>query len=274
MTDFFELAANLLTLEVNTILKDNMSGQKMPTPANALVDVIQDYHVYLSTQAVQFGPLGNVLPPWIDRISRSFDWGIQPFPPSNPPGKRAQTATDSQFLRTYPLTVGAQELDTMRETAVWLHEMRDRTALVARGQPIDEAGELPREVVAAAAQFIREFRAEDDAVLDRIQRNCDQLKSIVGNQPVSRDATLTLAGDDVVLLRKVWELSTELIIMQTVIQIDGDVVTRVQPGRERAQDAVLHSVHNDAVSTSFRHWSFLLRALGQLAGTTMRALLH
>jgi hypothetical protein len=274
LTDFFELAGNLLTLEIDTILKDNMSAQKMPTPANAIIDVVQDYYVFLCRLAAQFGPLGNVLPPWADRISRSFDWGLQPFPLSNTPGTRASEAADGQCLQTYPGTIALRGLHAAREVAVWLQEMRDRTGLVARGQPIGEAGALPAETIQAAAQLVRAFRAEDDAVLDRVQRNCDQLKDIVGTRTIARDTTLTLAGDDVVLVRKVWELSTEVIVMQTVVQIDGDVVTRVQPGRESAQDAVLHAVHNDAVSTSFRHWSFLLRALGQLAGTTVRALLH
>jgi hypothetical protein len=270
LTDFAELAGNLLTLEINTILKDGMSAQKMPTPANALIDVVQNYHTFLCKHAREFGALGRVQPGWADAISRSFDWGLSPFPIS--PGAAAR-ASDPEFLQTTPDSVNPDSLHNIREIAVWLREMRDRTVLVAQ-EPDSGGLDLPPRTEADVREVVSRLQPEDDAVLSRIRRNCDQLKSLVGQSTITRQSRMQLAGDDVLMLRKVWELSTEIIIMQTVIQIDGDVVTRVQRGRDDARSGGLHAAHQEAVATSFRHWRYLVRTMAQLAGTTIRSLLR
>ena len=59
MTDFVELARGLLTLEINTVLKDGMSAQKMPSAGDARIDLAQAYHVFLCQQAGAFGAIGS-----------------------------------------------------------------------------------------------------------------------------------------------------------------------------------------------------------------------
>jgi hypothetical protein len=61
--------------------------------------------------------------------------------------------------------------------------------------------------------------------------------------------------------------------MQTVIQIDGDVVNRIQPGRETGEHKPLHDLHKDAVDISFRYWRWLIEALGRFAGQAVSSLL-
>jgi hypothetical protein len=87
--------------------------------------------------------------------------------------------------------------------------------------------------------------------------------------PTSKDLTrqatkarvMQLSADDVLIVRKVWEVGTESIAMQTVAQIDGDVVTRIQAARATLADQPIHDLHREAVGNAMKHWQFLVETL-------------
>ena len=58
-----------------------------------------------------------------------------------------------------------------------------------------------------------------------------------------------------------WEVGTETIAMQTVAQIDGDVVTRIQEARATLADRPIHDLHREAVGNAMKHWQFLVETL-------------
>lgn len=66
------------------------------------------------------------------------------------------------------------------------------------------------------------------------------------------------AADNLVLIRKAWELGVEEIAMKTVIQLDGDVITRVQERYATEEHATVHKLHNIGVSTSLEFWKTLV----------------
>ncbi len=75
-------------------------------------------------------------------------------------------------------------------------------------------------------------------------------------------APLPLEADELVSIRKTWEIGTETIAMQTVIQIDGDVVTRVNSSFATPEYETLHKIHRDAIGTSVNTWRFLVETAG------------
>jgi hypothetical protein len=109
-------------------------------------------------------------------------------------------------------------------------------------------------------------------MLSRIQGNSDQLKGLFasiearggGVAEYSREhaPAVNLTPAELMLVRKIWEIGTEEIAMQTVIQLDGDIVTRLQKAYARAKDAPLVAVHNSAVATSVGTWNKLVDTLG------------
>jgi hypothetical protein len=206
MADFVTIATNLLTLEINTVLKDGMSSQKMPSSEDAVIDIIENYCNYLSPR---------VPSAWAD---------------------------EHAFV-----TAGAVAIDP-----IGLQRLRG-----------------------AALRLKTETQQSDEmrGVLSRIQRNCDQMTDFVTGT-VNRNTRLRLTTEQTILLRKAWEIGTETVVMQTVIQIDGDVVTRIQPGREDGASAVLHAAHRQSVELSFRYWQFLVDTLGRMAGVLIRDLLR
>jgi hypothetical protein len=206
MADFIAIATNLLTLEINTVLKNGMSSQKMPSSEDAVVDIIENYCDYLCRR---------VPTAWAD---------------------------EHAFVSAGPVAIDPGGLQTLRRIAL---RLKTETR-----QPDEILG-----------------------VLSRIQRNCDQMMDFVTGT-VSRNTRLRLTTEQTILLRKAWEIGTETVAMQTVIQIDGDVVTRVQPGREDGASAALHAAHRQSVELSFRYWQFLADTLGRMAGALMKDLLR
>jgi hypothetical protein len=120
-------------------------------------------------------------------------------------------------------------------------------------------------------------------LLCRIRDNSDQLKGVLqaielrdGVKPFfTRTAAphVHLLPVEVMIIRKVWEIGTEEIAMQTVIQLDGDVVTRLQRAYARVKDDPVIAVHNSAVATSVGAWSRLVDTLGAFMSGAARLFL-
>ena len=56
------------------------------------------------------------------------------------------------------------------------------------------------------------------------------------------------------MIRKVWELGTEVIAMQTIVQVDGDVITRLNPTyMNEKRYPNLQTYHNEGVNIALRH---------------------
>lgn len=117
------------------------------------------------------------------------------------------------------------------------------------------------------------------AVLDRILNNLallreiiDALASAARGKP-ERAPELELARrltlKQRLLIRKMWELGTEEVVMQTCISLDGDVVTRIDPqllAKPAELREVLLGVHRESTSVSIRFWSALVSAATNLLG--------
>lgn len=80
------------------------------------------------------------------------------------------------------------------------------------------------------------------------------------NQP----PPMKLSPPDLVLIRKVWELGCEQIVMQTIVQLDGDVVTRLSGGLEGEHHRIIHQVHADGVRVATESWRYLVETVAGL----------
>lgn len=278
MSQFVDLARNLLTLEVNTVLKSGMSAEKMPLAGDALIDIAQDYYLFLCEQVGVFGDRDKRrLYPWAVELSESFQWGLAPLAAEGAVEKpdRYSRAFLAQDLPGNDAARGTtvQTFAAIREVASWLRQMQDLT----RGAAL-EPGADPAILSAAAL-----IQPEDFPVLMRIQRNSDQINDILRRRGLDHITYLRHMDDevrrmpdlktaDIVIVRKAWDMGTEVIVMQSTIQIDGDVVTRILRGRDTPSNDTLIGVHKNAVDVSFRYWSFMVDALGRFAGKAVNRL--
>lgn len=302
MVEFRDIARNLLSLEVNTVEKDGMSAQRMPTPTNAIIDVKVEYFRFLLAAAQVFGVPGGRPFAWARALSDTFEYGIQPFGTTGQ-ARRAMTLADGgdDPKRAMPgllveerATLEPGELEAMRGVALWLAQMRVRTLALEAGQVVEPDQGLPgppvgregpgwsRGDITRAARALAEV---DPGVLSRIKNNCDQLKGVrvevdglgaveLGRARLDRNTGTVFATNDLVLLRKTWDVGAERVLMQTVVQLDGDVVFRIQTGLDDARRMALQGAHQAAVDASFRQWSFLVDTLGRWIGSAAGALLR
>lgn len=121
-------------------------------------------------------------------------------------------------------------------------------------------------------------------MLCRIRDNSDQLKGVMTALSEREKRLVTFTRDDapivrllpieIMIVRKIWEIGTEEIAMQTVIQLDGDVVTRLQHLYAQQKDHPLVAIHNSAVSTAIGTWNHLVDTLGSFISGVAQLFLH
>lgn len=207
------IAENLLNLEINTIIKPNITGRKMPAPRHALIDIAQEFDAKLTA----LGLPSEVLP--------------------------HQTINLGSF----------HSFDRLRERA-------------NTGLKRIEADEKGRRITAE--------KEVELMILYRIRNVSDQIKGVFNsvqlrgvkewdNDYTRADIESTrppfpLTPDELVLIRKIWEIGVEEIALQTIIQMDGDVVTRVHPGFATPHHEELHRIHSQSVSVSLSMWKELI----------------
>jgi len=220
------VAKNLFTLEVNTIIKANILGTKMPPAVHALLDIASDYDAQLSV----------------------YEAELAMTPVEQPAAAKDETGKH----------VANEEL---------FHWLR-RRADDCMGSFRDPA----------ATRFLVDLKLRL-LLLQRIKDNCDQIRSIFQGlahrkaelpkgKALSREATshgtadLPLHPNELLTLRKIWEIGLEEILAQTVIQVDGDVTTRVHPNVVSGDMAQLLNIHQQSVSNSVGIWKGLASMLG------------
>jgi hypothetical protein len=261
MTAAQDLFDDLLTLEVNLILKSGMTARKMPDVPHALLDIFTAYDIWLCA----FAPKLNE--PW--RVFRGTPQA-ETFIGDNPTHRLV--TTDGQ-KRTLIPELAATTLFDETETI----SANDFDALRERARDADEMYRL----------LIQHGLLREDgsvSIVKRIFRNCDQIKGIlegrgtdggrkakmsaVGEGGVSRKTAssteMPLTADENLVIRKAWEVGVEEVVMQTVAQLDGDVVTRVQQARMAAADRPLHELHRAGIATALEHWQFLVKTFVQI----------
>ncbi len=241
-----DIALGLLTLEINTISKAGMSAQKMPVLPIALHAIVEDYAEFLENRAQPYpitqqlmslvaGRLANAKTGAADDRAQLTAWL-----PTDPDARRAE------------LTNGAETFEALK----WAAQAALRDDDYCRAIP----GRRPL------------FSADERAVLDRIVSNSRQLRQAVLALQASAGADgqnlygvtleasssaliaaprLVLAPANInILVRKAWEIGTETVLFQSVIQVDGDVVTQLSPTIGEAQRAFLAELHKNSVQTS------------------------
>jgi hypothetical protein len=108
-------------------------------------------------------------------------------------------------------------------------------------------------------------------LLCRIRDTSDQLKGLVPkgtsfNRQTADNELIPLDDRQRLVLRKAWELGTEQVVMQTVVYLDGDVITRIRPDLAEGNRRDLLDVHQKGVDTSMAFWRHLVDVVRSIVG--------
>lgn len=141
----------------------------------------------------------------------------------------------------------------------------DRLGADRPARPVDQLVELERTAdvgVAMCAVLAATGRLSDAhlaTVFRRIAGNAAQLRAVPHDGP--------LAPDELAVLRKAVELRTDVILAQTVVQADGDVVARVDPSVVTGEMGAVAGIADVAMERTVRYWSGLVDLIGVVATT-------
>ncbi|MFF5295908.1 hypothetical protein [Paractinoplanes globisporus] len=161
---------------------------------------------------------------------------------------------------------GVEELDVDRALSE-IARAYDRYLGEAAALPVAGTFAALRERAVRAEAAHRRLKGTDEraVILRRIHRNCEQIEGVL-----ARGRPYT--AEDIVLVRKIWEIGVGVIVMQTVIQLDGDVVTRVCPGGA-AWELPLHELHRASVRAAVGYWNVLFGLFAHFTAGTVRSFL-
>lgn len=185
---FGDIVRGLLSLEINTIVKEGMTATRMGTPIEGLGQIALCYGAWLQSH-------GGGPPLFVDPV------------------------TAGQFV-------------SLAAAAAALKTKRDR---------------LPPGVVMIAT---------------RIEKNSRYLSKIFGELTRSDPDP-----DELVQLRKIWEIGTEEVVMQTVMWVDGDATHRIHPAYADKAHEQLLQMHSASVGVSLSYW----KSLGEMIVTLFQS---
>ena len=244
MADLASIGRELLTLEINTIVSDGITAERMPTDGQALIRIAQLYKSFLSdviAEVIDAQGMIGTLP-----IVRLGDGTVAPF---------LDWDVASGGMRTFAaLHAAARTCREARSTAPQPNTMHP----------------------------------EHDAVLARVAGACLDIQTLLrrmklGSAVITTD-TVELAEDEgitwpafdhdtLLQLRRIWETGVDVVVMQTIVRLDGGVVTRVLDGWDVPTAAPLQEIHYRAVDISLQRWGLLVQTARDLAGFFLGGLL-
>ncbi len=243
--DLTRTARSLLNIEVNTIVRDNMTGEQMPPVPHTLLDIAGWYADTLCSVGVDLpayfaGASGDPPPVWPN-------WTA---PPAGSVGGG--------------LTVSADTFIRLRWAAQWAQGSNDPTGTRMPG---------------ATRVLLDRIVNNCDAVKEMFKRFDPSMQQFLGKTRADlvaitiRPDSYAISPDDLIQLQKMWDIGVEQIIAQTVVHVTGDVTTRVQEAMRSPGSEPLFSIHRQSIDVSVARWKDLLDAVKEIAGAAISVLL-
>ena len=238
-------ARDLTTLEINTIIKHSMTARKMPPPGHAILDIAAAY---------------------TDKLQVSL---------------RVPLVT--------PFTKQTQYDDELTHIDQWATERVERGVLRCD----DHTFRSLRRAAYRVLEDCRELEERDRIIVERIKRNADQLRAVLRNvgkrlpsrldskdsflkcnrrQLLERETKLgrhpqpNLHPDEMTLIRKVWDIGVEEVVMQSTVSLSGDVINRIQSGLETQEAAAILAFHREGIVSGTRMWKLIAETLVSMTG--------
>lgn len=275
MANILEKLDDLLSIEINTIRKAGMSARRPPIFPWQLMEIIDIYLHYLEglqicTDFIKT-PNQNLFNEKelkkLEQDDADNNWWHYLEQKVLEPENKAK------FIRT-------KQTDTFSESG------NEKRFITNDWSTFDKIRIVAK--YAYAEQMIVD--EEQRIMLIRIRRNCDLIKGILRklsgkkklknfinvdddqlnknlqNEPFSIEE---LDFDHITTVRKIWEIGTESVVIQTVIQVEGDVITRITPQLMDKQYSdeirnALFTVHRNSMDVGLSHWKNLIGTLIEL----------
>lgn len=244
---------DLTHLEINTIIKDEMSASKAPSSPRLL---LHNLAVKYDLKLKNLGDIYSLMDTCEGSNKNLFN------------GKeKMQGSGVNSFLE-------------LRDRARVFHEkIRENEYFLVNQQKND------------GTQFIKEEIDADIKMLQRIEaisndvRNILSIKGVVPDNIPDFDIKKTISDFRVLpehkaekqdlnldlrqlmVIKKAHDIGTEKVVLQTIIGIDGDVTTRISQSFAKQPVNFINNMHHDATIISVKFWENLVNVVVKLGGS-------
>ncbi|ANQ49376.1 hypothetical protein MY04_2002 [Flammeovirga sp. MY04] len=272
------LASELLTLEVNTIFKENTTGAKMPVNKRvALRDIIERYRkVLLEYDVAVKAPIAspqtdkNGFEKTVLQCTGAGEYSFIEVKHAAVKGKNYYEGLQSKMQSD-------EELEFLKNRIQMLYRIeRQSSGMIGlfKNQRLKYASEIKSRKEGFAEEF------DKGGVNDALNPFPSQMKSHAWNnditlQEMNTVPNLELDTDQITAIRKAWELGTQQVLLQTVVQIDGDVTSYLTPKFVHLPPELRNMVmnfHQSSTNEATAHWSSLFKVLADLTGQAFSSL--
>jgi hypothetical protein len=276
---------DLTNLEINTIIKPSMTAGKMPPARHALIMLAQEYGKKLDEieKRPAIKSKRDIEKFRIEKGAYNFQTCLFSAEAGSQEVSRhdyAGSYNHFRYLRRFanalledlnPVEYPGRDGDIVmlcriRENSDLIkgvfNSLRSRIDLT-RSNP-NRVDKNTRQWLEKAAQNVGHYRQTqfiEKSDLGYVEKDfkVDIWDNNYTREEIEREhPPFPLTTDDVVMIRKAWEIGTEVVVMQTVIQLDGDVITRINPEYAVAEQKYLQTIHNDNVAISLKAWGQLI----------------
>lgn len=249
------IVSDLTTLEINTIVTDSILGTKMPGVRHALVKIARDYDNQLAL----------------------YGWGRPSDEDGRPPpdigGGRA--AFDDLYERALQLARLLQQ----KSEAHFTQPSFNPPLTAEEAQMLQMACRIEEKSSQLKGLF-NAVRLRGEVLVQRGELDKAALHNDYGHGEIEEKRgalgkrfDLPVLPDEVVLIRKIWDIGTDNISMQTIVQLDGDVVTRIHSGFLGDDHEITRKIHEKMIQTSISTWDGLVRLVGDFFRSAAAAFL-
>ena len=272
MANFIKtLAGDLLNLEVNTIIKENSSSAKMPTSRRvALYQVAEKYRNYLIEHGLASHVPQSSASDQDSSRNRYFKWRF-----------------GGEYSFVEIMSVASSARDELEWRQMQAKTEKDRSKIEKVRLLIDRIVSKSSNLVGLFKMRRKEYEAEITASkqgFDGEKINTSNFRELeeypshpasagwnndLSLQDINQEEDIDLTPEHITLIRKIWEIGMEQVLLQTTIQIDGDITSVIAKDflrmPEKTKEMVM-GVHNDSISSSTHIWKMLFETIGKLAG--------
>ncbi len=267
--EFWEIGRDLLAIEICTIASDSITGRKMPWFPHALIDILEKYSDwFVSVRSLNVGAILALSEPLTEENFSTLMKENSDSPVSITNGwqtieqlrRTAKKIADDNLM----CSVQKDPLDSI-EKGIALRIRRNcdqlksivlRFRAIESWQPylLSEKGRQCSNLAGVDSGVNTnwsEFRPVDKGLTR------EQINKALENQHSGEGIKAVLDADAATRLRKIWELGTDRVIAQTLVQIDGDTITRFQRDVGEEDRKYLLEIHNQSVRTAVQQWNIL-----------------
>ncbi len=278
-----ELANDLLALQIDLILKPEIMGGRMPSPRIALCEIAEKYvgklkewdiineketKAFFYRKRQTIAGLKSVLDSLNTQEKKNLIKRIIKEDRGSISGGRDAYQFIYRKINAHIEKTDEKEWASSEDDITKSHKRELRMALLKRMH--SNSIEIVDILDSCDPKFNENRLAKDDTIRQNpIDCNDGLTVSLIRVLSNKREngkkraplKPLRLTRKQYSRIQKIWEIGLQEIVMQTIVQIDGDVTTRVLPRYASSDHHFLYQIHRESVSVSMHYWRDLVKVL-------------